>query len=236
MSQTKEATLSLVKAPLHILIGLFSRLFFVAFLPIGIFMIIKAVVQKIRGVEVASVRETQMMLDPDFIGKKYFHQGHTWAMATSAGTVTVGLDNFAQKVIGPIDTIETPKKGRLLKQGRIAWRLHRGDRVLPQISPVEGTVVEINTNLQDDPSLANKSPYEQGWVLKIRPSRLKENIKNLLHGPLAEKWTELTKSQLAARFPQSLGPVYQDGGELIDGVGNTLTDEEWEIVKREFFL
>ncbi|UCE19317.1 MAG: glycine cleavage system protein H [Gemmatimonadota bacterium] len=236
MAQTKEAVTSIVKTPWHILIGFLSRLFFVAFLPIGLFMIIKAVVFKIRGVEVAEKLKSYALVDPEMVGKKFFHQGHTWAMATETGTVTVGLDNFAQKVLGAIDNLELPKAGRLLKQGRIAWRLHRGNRVLPQISPIDGTIVEVNGDLQKDPTLANQSPYEKGWVLKVKPARLKENIRNLLQGQLAEKWMELAKSQLAARFPQSLGPVYQDGGELIDGVGNTLTDEEWEIVKREFFL
>jgi len=236
MGQTNQAVTTLLKFPLNITIGILSRLFFVAFLPIGIFMIIKAVVQKIRGVEIASALDTRTMMDPELVGQRYFHQGHTWATATAGGTVTLGIDNFAQKVIGAIDDIELPKVGRLLKQGRIAWKLHRGNRVLPQLAPIDGTVVEVNNDLQQNLSLANQSPYERGWVLKVRPSRLKENLRNLLHGQLAEKWTELAKSQLAARFPQSLGPVYQDGGELIDGVGNTLTEEEWEIVKREFFL
>ena len=231
-----QAATSLVRIPLNIAIGLLSRLFFVAFLPIGIFMIFKALVLKIRGVEIISATETQTMMDPELVGQKYFHQGHTWAKATTRGTVTIGIDNFAQKVVGAIDAIELPKVGRPLKQGRIAWRLHRGNRVLPQLAPIDGTVVEVNRDLQKDTSLANQSPYNRGWVLKVKPTRLKENLRNLLHGQLADKWSELVKSQLAARFPQSLGPVYQDGGELIDGVGNTLTDEEWEIVKREFFL
>ena len=236
MAQTKEAVTSLIKIPWHILIGFLSRLFFVAFLPIGLFMVMKAAILKIRGVEVEEKVDSSAWVDSEMVGQKYFHQGHTWAMATAGGTITLGLDNFSQKIIGAIDNIELPKVGRFLKQGRIAWRLHRGNRVLPQISPVDGTIVEVNENLQKEPSLANQSPYEKGWVLKVKPARLKENMRNLLHGQLADKWMELAKSQLAARFPQSLGPVYQDGGELIDGVGNTLTDEEWEIVKREFFL
>ena len=236
MGQTQETVTSLVKVPWHILIGFLSRLLFVAFLPIGIFMLMKAAILKIRGVEVTESSELRASVDAEMVGQKYFHQGHTWAMATAGGTITIGLDNFSQKIMGAIDNIELPKAGRFLKQGRIAWRLHRGHRVLPQIAPIDGTIVEINKDLQQNPTLANQSPYERGWVLKVRPSRLKENLRNLLHGQLADKWMELAKSQLAARFPQSLGPVYQDGGELIDGVGNTLTDEEWEIVKREFFL
>ena len=70
----------------------------------------------------------------------------------------------------------------------------------------------------------------------MRPARLKDNLRNLLHGQLAEKWMEMTKSQFVQQHPLSAEPVYQDGGELVDGVGDMLSDEEWESVKREFFI
>jgi len=143
MGRTKNVVATTVKVPLYLLTGLLSRLFFVAFLPVGIFLVIKAALQKIRGVEGVSEIDSQRWMDEELIGRRYFHQGHTWAMAARGGTVTVGLDGFSQKVIGSIDSIELPKVGRFLKQGRIAWRLHRGDRILPQIAPIEGTVVEI---------------------------------------------------------------------------------------------
>ena len=57
----------------------------------------------------------------------------------------------------------------------------------------------------------------------------------MLHGELADKWMETAKSQFVQKFPQSVVPVYQDGGELIDDVGDTLSNEEWEAVKVEFF-
>ncbi|MDZ7260706.1 MAG: glycine cleavage system protein H [candidate division KSB1 bacterium] len=236
MKRTKEIIVSTVKVPLYVLTGLFSRLLFVALLPIGIFLSLKAAVRKILGLAVAPEPELLPGLEPELLGLKYFHQGHTWAVATAAGTVTVGLDDFAQKIIGTIDSIELPRIGQTLRQGKIAWKLRHGQRILPQVAPIEGTVIEVNEDLQKSPSLANRSPYEKGWVLKVKPTRLKENLRNLIHGDIGEKWLDLAKSQFVLRFPRAVGPAYQDGGELIDNVGDTLTDEEWERVKREFFL
>jgi len=236
MKQTKETLIATGRVPLQFLAGLFYRLIWIAFLPIGLFMILKAAIQKIRGVEIAEESTVQPALDQDLIGLKFFHKGHTWAVAGTDGTMTVGLDDFAQKLIGAIDKIELPKIGQLLRQGKIAWKLKHGERILPQTAPIEGRVVEVNENLQNDPSLANRSPYEKGWLLKVQPTWLKENLRNLMRGQLGEKWLDMAKSEFVNRFPRTVGPAYQDGGELIDGVGDTLTDEEWEMVKREFFL
>ncbi len=236
MKQTKDLMISTVKTPLYILIGFFSRLSFIAILPIGIFLSIKAVVQKIRGKEVSSKSKVHPVVDKELLGIKHFHKGHTWVEASADGTVTVGLDEFAQKIMGNIDTIKLPKVGQITNQGKIAWILNHGKRILPQIAPVKGTIVEINAALQKDPSIINRSPYEKGWVIKVKPLNLKENLRNLIHEDMSEKWLELAKSQFVLRFPRSVGPAYQDGGELINGVGDTLSDEEWNIVKQEFFF
>lgn len=236
MKRTKEIIIASGKVPLQFLAGILYRLIWVAFLPIGLFMILKAAVQKIRGVDVSEESEVQLKMKKELIGLKFFHKGHTWAVARADGMMTIGLDDFTQKLIGAIDKIELPKIGQPLRQGKVAWKLRHGERILPQTAPIEGVVVAVNEDLQKDPSLANRSPYEKGWVLKMKPTWLKENLRNLMRGQLGEKWLDVAKSQFVFRFPRSVGPAYQDGGELVDGVGDTLTDEEWETVKHEFFL
>jgi len=237
MKRSREVITSTIKVPGYAVIGFFSRFLFVAFLPIGIYMILKAVVQKIRGVEVAAEPEAQFTVDEALIGQRFFHKGHTWVQPTAEGTVMVGPDYFAQKIIGAIDRIDVPPIGRFLQPGKIAWRLRHGERVLDQISPIEGKIVAINPALQTDPAVvAPRSTTDDGWVLKIRPSHLKENLKNLIPRNRVEKWLELIKSQLVFRFPGIVGPAYQDGGELIDGVCDTMSDEDWEVLRTEFFL
>lgn len=169
------------------------------------------------------------------ISGPYFHPTHSWAKVTD-DVVTVGIDEFTGKLIGRIQKVDIPRVGSYLQQGQTAWKLSRGKRELPQSSPVEGEVVEINEQLLNNPSRINESPYKDGWIMKIRPNALRQNLKNLLHGDTAKHWLENARSQFVLRFANEVGPVCQDGGELIDNAGELLTESEWEEVLREFFM
>jgi len=169
------------------------------------------------------------------ISGPYFHPTHSWAKITD-DVVTVGIDEFTNKLIGRIRKLDVPKVGSYLQQGQTAWRLSRGKRELPQSSPVEGEVVEINEQLLSNPARINESPYKDGWILKIRPHALRQNLKNLLHGDTAKHWLENARSQFVIRFANEVGPVCQDGGELIDNAGELLTEAEWDEVLHEFFM
>ncbi len=169
------------------------------------------------------------------VSEPYFHPTHTWAKVTD-DTVTVGIDEFAQKVLGRVQRLDIPKLGSYVRQGELAWRLFHGKRVLPQSAPVEGEIVAINNELFNHPDKINKSPYNDGWILKIRPVSLRQNLKNLLHGETARRWLETVRSQFVMRFAREVGPVCQDGGELIEGVGELLSEAEWQEVLSEYFM
>lgn len=169
------------------------------------------------------------------VSEPYFHPTHTWAKITD-DTVTLGVDEFAQKILGRVQRLDIPKIGSYLKQGDTAWRLFHGKRVLPQSAPVEGEVVEINHDLFIQPDQINRSPYEDGWILKIKPVALRNNLKNLLHGETAHRWLETVRAQFVKRFASEVGPVCQDGGELIDGAGELLNETEWNEVLQEYFM
>ena len=169
------------------------------------------------------------------ISGPYFHPTHSWAKVTD-DVVTVGIDEFTNKLMGKVQKMNIPKVGSFLQQGQTAWKLQRGKRELAQSSPVEGEVVAINEELMNNPSKINESPYKEGWILKIRPTSLRQNLKNLLSGETAKNWLENARSQFVLRFANEVGPVCQDGGELIDNAGELLTDAEWNEVLNEFFI
>ena len=150
--------------------------------------------------------------------------------------VSVGVDDFAQKLIGEVDAVQIPQVGKVLRQGEMAWELKRAERTLSQVSPISGTVVQVNQNLQDNPSLVNSPPSQEGWLLKVKTTALKEDLKNLFSSGAAKKWMESVKVQFASHFAQEIGPVYQDGGELVAGIGDKLNDAKWEEIVHEFFL
>jgi len=169
------------------------------------------------------------------ISGPYFHPTHSWAKVTD-DVVTVGIDEFTNKLMGKVQRMDIPKVGSYLQQGQTAWKLQRGKRELAQSSPVEGEVVAINEELMNNPAKINESPYKDGWILKIRPTSLRQNLKNLLSGETAKNWLENARSQFVLRFSSEVGLVCQDGGELIDNAGELLTEAEWNEVLNEFFV
>jgi len=72
----------------------------------------------------------------------YYHQGHSWAKPED-GLVKVGLDDFAQKLLGRPDSIELPLMGGKVKQGDIGWRMRIEGNIIEMLSPVSGEVMAL---------------------------------------------------------------------------------------------
>jgi glycine cleavage system H lipoate-binding protein len=166
----------------------------------------------------------------------FFHPGHTWVRVEPDGLLSVGVSDFAAQFVGKVAGVELPQEGSSLGQGEPAWTLvSERRRRLPQVMPVEGKVVEVNRELLRDPQLLQRSPYVHGWVLKTRARRLRESLRNLLHGHAAETWLDASKIGLTSRLSPALGTVSQDGGEWAIAFGDLLSDEDWERLRKEHF-
>ena len=175
-----------------------------------------------------------------------FHQGHSWAKVQRGDTVLVGMDDFAQKFVGKVDSLELPPVGTRLSQGAPGWILKAGGKSLPMLSPVDGEVVSVNREAIRAPGILNQDPYMKGWLIEIRAPRLSDNSRNLLSAKTARSWTEDALESLRARMSEAmgalqqdggaLGTVYQDGGSPIPGIGPALYGDAWDAVAREHFL
>ncbi len=166
----------------------------------------------------------------------HFHPGHAWAAPTDGEIVTVGLDDFAAKLVGPPDGFELPAVGSGVRQGEPGWAVRAGDRALTMLSPIEGEVVAVNPAVLETPRLAADDPYGQGWLLKVRAPNRKASLKNLFSGELASVWMRHTAERLARLPAAGLGVVMADGGTPMRGFGRALEPLEWQVVTREFFL
>lgn len=168
----------------------------------------------------------------------YHHPGHAWARTAEENLVAVGVDELAGKVVGKIDSIRLPKVGESIRQGRRAWSMTHGHRVVDQVSPVTGVVVEVNEAVERNPEIVNRSPYGDGWLVKVRLRDVMEDLKNLFTGAFVDKWMDFSRALIWYRLSPTLTNsqlTYQDGGVLVDGIGDKLNDEDWEKLKREFF-
>jgi glycine cleavage system H protein len=162
------------------------------------------------------------------------HPGHTWARLGDDGLVTVGLDDFAQKLIDP-SRLVLPKTGDHVLQGQPALAV--GDQVttVPMLSPVDGTVMAVNTALRDRPE-GLREPYGAGWLFKVQAPRLEDNRRQLFAGDRATAWLERTAEALALSASPELGHVLQDGGTPIHGLARALAGDAWTDLARHYFL
>lgn len=165
-----------------------------------------------------------------------YHPGHTWALNESPTLVRIGLDDFASKLAGKIERITLPQRGQWIRQGQKIWTLHRDGRSVDMVSPIEGSVAEINDAVSQNPELAARDPYGEGWVVTVQSPDAKTNFRNLLGGALARWWTEESANRLQRMMPGALGALAQDGGVAMNDLSAHVPDQEWSRVAREFFL
>ena len=165
----------------------------------------------------------------------YYHLGHSWAAPEGVYLVKVGVDDFAQKLVGKIDAIQVPGIGSTLSQGDIGWTLEVDSKKIDMLSPVDGKVIAINEKIVDSPENINKYPYVN-WLMKVEAPRFSANKKQLLSGTLAKNWMEEIKENLLSRMNYNLGLLYQDGGQLVDGMARNLDKDRWDEIVKEFFL
>lgn len=109
----------------------------------------------------------------------YYHKEHYWAKVEN-DTVVMGATDFAQRLAGEIAYVELPDDGRELEQNKPFGSMETGKWVGRIYAVVSGTVVEANEELELTPEMINQSPYEKGWICKIKPSNLNEELKNLM--------------------------------------------------------
>ena len=168
--------------------------------------------------------------------KVYYHQGHSWARPESGNVVSVGMDDFARKLVGKVDAIKLPQVGTKLAQGETGWSLLAGSKAIEMLSPVDGEIIAINESLLKSPESIGQDPYGKSWLMKVRAPKISANLSNLLSGGLARKWMEEVRQSLLARMNYNLGTLSQDGGVPVDGIARSLDRDKWDEIVKEYFL
>jgi len=115
----------------------------------------------------------------------YSVEDNTWIKVNDDGTVTVGMTDIAQNLAGPILHAKAKGAGTDRKKGKPIATVESGKWVGPVKSPISGTIVELNEKLAADAQIINRSPYRDGWVVKMKPEGLDEELKGLVTGDAA---------------------------------------------------
>jgi glycine cleavage system H protein len=104
-------------------------------------------------------------------GELQYTKEHEWvAPSASAGTIRMGITDFAQGALGDIVYVQMPKVGEAVVADKVCGEVESTKSVSEIFAPVTGTVVAINEALSSAPELVNSDPYGAGWLAEISVS------------------------------------------------------------------
>ncbi|GHA85833.1 glycine cleavage system protein GcvH [Modicisalibacter luteus] len=97
-----------------------------------------------------------------------YTKSHEWILDNGDGTVTIGITDHAQEALGDVVFVELPEVGRELDAGEEFGVIESVKAASDLYAPLGGEIVEINESLEDAPETVNESPYEDGWIIKLK--------------------------------------------------------------------
>jgi len=98
-----------------------------------------------------------------------YAEDHEW-VKTSGDTAKIGISDYAQDQLGDIVFVELPQVGDVLDKGAEFGTVESVKAVSELYMPIGGEVVAVNSELEDAPELVNSAPYDQGWMVEVKPA------------------------------------------------------------------
>jgi len=164
----------------------------------------------------------------------YFHNGHTWARIESGGNVRIGFDDFALKLLGKADALDLPLMGKELDMGNAGWGLQRKENHADILSPVDGVIMEGNSKVRENPELANREPYGDGWLFMVRTPDVKKTVNKLMTDTNSLDWINREVGKLENMIEKVAGPLAVDGGFFKEDIYGNLPDLGWKDLTKTF--
>jgi len=103
-----------------------------------------------------------------------FTKEHEWLKMTNDGQATIGISDFAQQQLGDIVSVELPKVGSNFRRMQTMAIVDSVKASSDIYSPLSGEIMQVNVELSEHPEWINQSPYELGWMVKLKPSDIEE--------------------------------------------------------------
>ena len=98
-----------------------------------------------------------------------FHPEHAWARE-EGDLVVIGISDFAQRQLSDVTFVDVPETGARIEAGVVFGSVESAKALNDLFAPLSGEVVEVNPDMEEIPYVVNESPYDKGWMVKIRPS------------------------------------------------------------------
>ena len=179
--------------------------------------------------------------------ERYYHSGHAWVEKVG-GHLRLGLDDFARRLIGPVEDLGLLKEqGAEVKAGEAIWQLTLAtNKKVTMRSPVSGTVVANNEDVLLDPALLQKDPYGRGWLCLVRPSVEEQELAELRFKDPAvpyylrqaadpvNEWVSDEAAKLH-RILMEQGADIPADGQIQVNLPEVIPEAEWQKLTQAFF-
>lgn len=119
-----------------------------------------------------------------------YTQTHEWVRVENDGKVTVGITEHAQKQLGDLIVVELPSPGTVVHASDEVCVLESVKATSEVYSPLSGTIIDVNEDLEEAPGLLNNDPYGDGWLFVLAP-RDPEEFSELLDAEGYEEYIEI---------------------------------------------
>ena len=167
----------------------------------------------------------------------FFSPEHAWAHLLEDGTVRVGADAFVTNLLGAASVVDLLSDGEQVVRGDHMAVYRQDGRKVRFSSPLSGTVLEKNPALTENPSLISAHPFENGWLYRLRPEKLDDELPRLMLAGRAKEWlaTEAKRVRdFLAHATATTGLALQDGGEPVTNALTMLDANVWQQFESNF--
>lgn len=162
----------------------------------------------------------------------FISPAHTWISLEMNGIVKTGIDDFAQKILGPIEGIEMPESGQKIEKGSPLFSIQKGTHKMSFPSPITGTVSQVNAELEERIEYLQMKPYELGWICTIEPCNLPGELQSLTIGADAVDWYQKEIDKYTETLNQQNSDVQKR--ESVEEQKERMEDASWRIFEKIF--
>tara|TARA_B100000700_G_scaffold81502_1_gene91731 strand:+ start:155 stop:616 length:462 start_codon:yes stop_codon:yes gene_type:complete len=129
--------------------------------------------------------EVNNCLLPDDL--QYHVEFNVWLRDNGDGTFDMGMTDIAQTMAGSVIHCRAKAVGKTVKKGKSIATVESGKWVGPVKTPLTAEIMACNEDVEADATVLNKSPYKQGWIVRLKPSQMEEEKGDLVSGEDAQE-------------------------------------------------
>lgn len=206
------------------------------------FLVVDVLARKSRTEDevIDSRNDLKARPQPAFPMGYFFSPGHVWVNLLPSGNLKLGWDELVQSFMGKNSTLFLKKPGDTVKKGDALAVVSHSDQEVFIKSPIDGQIVQTNTELEENPDSLSGNPYEAGWFYQLEPTHLSQDLSGLKISQQARSWLADEFSRLKDFVHGSLPEqalacqTLTDGGVLVDGLVDHLDEQGIKKFEQQF--